>query len=145
MAWWQKRGSRWVGKTSRWKHLTQCLLGLSVGKFRSAGIPIPDPHEGMCSSAAARGERRMWHTPWENSPEWRNKTHTTQTITFPKSLWNMFRTQGQPNYFKCAPSCLLHQDLQNKRSWAGGCRWERTCPPGPGACAHKLSISTLAL
>lgn len=32
-----------------------------------------------------------------------------------------------------------------KRSSAGGCRWERTCLPQPGACAHKRSISTLTL
>lgn len=63
---------------------------------------------------------------------------------FLNHLWMYFHTQWQHNYFKCAPSCLLYQDLQNKGSWAGGCRWERTCPPGPEASAHQLSIFTLA-
>lgn len=89
-----------MGETKQWNY--------SFSKMRRrAQVPL--------QGAAREGTEDVTHTRWANSPEFRNKTQTTQPSCFLNHSWVYFRVQQKPNYFEYALSCLPHLDFQKLR------------------------------
>lgn len=120
MAWWQKcfnslqvrTDIRSIQVETSWHSAYLGHFGedSTVGRF-----PIQDASEGLCSFAAARGTRGCDTHPMGKQPRvWEQNTHYS-TVTFPKSLMNIFPYAETAKLFQACPILSTASGFTKKR------------------------------
>lgn len=116
------------------------------GRFCRSRDAIQGPSEGECVPLQLPAGTGGWDTPSTGrQPRVREQNTCYSTVTFPKSLTNIFPHAVTALLFQTRPILPAAPGFTKpgKLSWSvqvGG-----DVPPGPGACLHKVNVSMLAV